>query len=186
MVQPGDHKEENIIHWITNFHAMKLQSGSDDLQPIGISQPRYVEIPPNPARNCDNPLFTASISQHEQTCDPVMIHNELLCFIQNKSETVPVDTLIKLTSEFYSEQEVAAAKKLLFNTVKSSRRCYNRRGDEKTKNDIGDIVRVILELKKDSPVFVAVKPTSNCGCQTYLQLALIMSTFFISYRTCSL
>jgi hypothetical protein len=57
--------------------------------------------------------------------------------------------------DFYTSDVIVDAKKLLFSSVNTSRRLTSRKGDDKSINDLGDMLKVILELKGDGPQFVA-------------------------------
>ena len=68
---------------------------------------------------------------------------------------MPLDVLTKLTSDFYSEHQIEEAKKLLHDKVKSTRRLKARRGNNKARNDVCDIVEVLFETTDKCPTFVA-------------------------------
>ena len=52
-----------------------------------------------------------------QNHDHGPIISELLCFVMNKSSTMPFDMLVKLCTDFYSEDDVECANDILFNSV---------------------------------------------------------------------
>ena len=84
------------------------------------------------------------------------IINELLCYVLNKIDSVPQDTLVRLISENFSEEEVDAAKCLLSSHVPESVRTGNRRGQNKKQMNMQDIYKMALESSRDElPRFVA-------------------------------
>ena len=86
---------------------------------------------------------------------PVII-NELLCFLQNKMDTVPKDVLSKACTDFFDPSYIYQSKQLLFDTVNPDHRMKKHRGSEKSKEDINDIYKVLLELgNKELVHFVA-------------------------------
>ena len=99
-------------------------------------------------------------SRDSATCpnqtEKMPVVNELLCFVQNKVESLPADPLIKLCTEFYSVDIIIAAKKVLYETVTAKHHFIERRGTGKAKASMQDIIRVFQEMDLDeTPVFVA-------------------------------
>ena len=85
-----------------------------------------------------------------------IIINELLCYMLNKIDSVPQDTLVRLISENFDEHEVEAAKGLLCEHVADSVKAGNRRGQNKKQLNIQDIYKMTLECNRDElPRFVA-------------------------------
>lgn len=83
---------------------------------------------------------------------------ELLCFICNKIDTLAYDILLKLCVDFYTDEQVAAAKSLLFDTcvVPEGKRNIQRRGSGKKASNIQDMLDLLLDLDSACcPVFVA-------------------------------
>ena len=88
------------------------------------------------------------------TREPVV--NELLCFIQNKIEQMPFDSLVQICADFYSFEVITAAKQLLYRNVNTKDRFKRRQGSNKAKMSVSDIAKVFLELDVTNvPVFVA-------------------------------
>jgi hypothetical protein len=154
LIQPGDREEGNLIQWIGEFRILKssvASSGTASSSPSSttmLAQPAYVKLPLLKQT-------AASPSSLNTPPNDRMIHSELLCFLQSKSETIPVTTLSKLIVDFYASDVIVDAQKLLFSSVNTSRRLTSRKGDDKSINDVGDMLKVILELKGDAPQFVA-------------------------------
>jgi hypothetical protein len=86
--------------------------------------------------------------------------NELLCFIQNKLDTMPRDILVKLCFEFYSQDSISKGKHVLFDATppdfRHIKRHIKRRGPEKSREDLNDIMRLFLQIDPGKgPLFVA-------------------------------
>jgi hypothetical protein len=86
------------------------------------------------------------------------IVNELLCYLQNKLDT-SFKILVKIVTDFYDQKDISAAKKLLFDNVKSSdprlryRQC---RGDNRSRQDVRDMIWLLLSAElTDTPIFLA-------------------------------
>jgi hypothetical protein len=86
-----------------------------------------------------------------------IVVNELLCFLNHQLSTIPTDLLTKLCADFYTTESIVEAKRLLFDTVDTgSRRLIKRTGTNKARDDLLDIIRIMLELQPGTvPVFVA-------------------------------
>lgn len=83
------------------------------------------------------------------------IVNELLCFVQNKVDVLPLDALVRICAEFYSFEAISVAKDLLFQTVVTRQRKIQRKIN-KSKTSLEDIVKVFLEMEiTNAPIFVA-------------------------------
>jgi hypothetical protein len=82
-----------------------------------------------------------------QTHYDLPYENELLCFVQNKMNTLPLNIVVKLCTDFYSCEEIAKAKTMLFNIIPTQRRKITRIGAEKAKMDMNDIMKVLLECQ---------------------------------------
>ena len=86
--------------------------------------------------------------------------NEFLCFLQNKSRSLPVDSLTKLCIDFYSPDTIRRGKCLLFEHTASVRnsnqRLVKRQTDSSLREDIRDIYTLLLTLDpNDIPVYLA-------------------------------
>jgi len=85
-----------------------------------------------------------------------IIINELLCYILNKVDSVPQDTLVQLISENFNDDEIETAKSLLCMHVEDSVKAGNRRGQNKKQLNIQDIYKMTLECDRgELPKFVA-------------------------------
>ena len=123
--------------------------------PVEISADAQGTSSPTTYSSNNNALDSSLLSEKS----PPLIHNELLCFLKQQLNNIPVDTLVKLCSDFYKDEEIAAAKKLLFESVDTQGRRHNKRvkGPEQGRENMHDIIRVMLEIKlSDMPIFYAV------------------------------
>ncbi|KPJ14768.1 hypothetical protein RR48_05862 [Papilio machaon] len=84
-----------------------------------------------------------------------IVINELLAFIQNKADVMDEASLIRLCSDSFMESEILTAKKLLFESIPTSKRRI-RKNKGKNARDIDDII-CLLKLTDPEivPIFVA-------------------------------
>lgn len=88
------------------------------------------------------------------TCNIVI--NEVLTFIDCKSQVMDNESLIRLCRTSFSVQEIEDAKSLLFESVQTDKRKISRRKDGKVERDLQDIITVFKETDPEKiPVFVA-------------------------------
>ena len=89
-----------------------------------------------------------------------VIINELLCYMLCKIDSVPIDVLVKLVGENFSDDKVETAKGLLCDHVDESIRVGKRRGQEKKKMYLEGIAKMIIEYDRHQlPQFVALDLT---------------------------
>ncbi len=89
-----------------------------------------------------------------ETGPRAIIVSELLCFICNKINTVPRDTLRELSIEFYSNPDIEMAKKILFDAM--NKRYNVRKGSQRKISHFYDIYDFLIVTEPDSlPLFVA-------------------------------
>ena len=85
-----------------------------------------------------------------------LIINELLCYMIAKIDSVPTDTLTRLVNENFTDSEVDTAKSLLCDHVDDSIKAGNKRGQHKKKNNLDDIVKMLVQCDRNAlPKFVA-------------------------------
>ena len=86
-----------------------------------------------------------------------IVINELLCFIQNKLDVLPVDSISQLCVSTFCESDIEEAKKLLYDTCsdKTSTRFKKRQGVNKSHANIADIIRLLQEIGDDVPQYAA-------------------------------
>ena len=88
------------------------------------------------------------------------IHSELLCFINNKIQTVPFEMLVKQCVDFYSSEQIQAAKDLFWETAislspdisaRKDMRNIRRRDNgtqKKERLDMEDLIKAIQACDK--------------------------------------
>ncbi|XP_035664532.1 uncharacterized protein LOC118408028 [Branchiostoma floridae] len=85
-----------------------------------------------------------------------VIINDMLCFVVNKMDVLPTDVITKLCIETYSDDEVEAAKKLVFDLCKPNERYKKSRGTNRSATTMADILRVLHSMDPPSiPTFVS-------------------------------
>lgn len=85
-----------------------------------------------------------------------IVINEVLAFIQNKAGIMDEESMTRLCVTAFSKEEITLAKKLLFESVETSRREIKRRKEGKSQRDIEDIITLIKEIDPELlPIFVA-------------------------------
>ena len=91
--------------------------------------------------------------------------DEILCYISNKVDVVPNEQLVDICVNSFDSNEISASKLRLF--TKCERGPDNdppdegvkfiaRRGPNSAKNNVQDIIGLLLELGADAPLFAAV------------------------------
>jgi len=79
--------------------------------------------------------------------------SELLCFLRRS--IIPFDDLVKLCCDFYSEDEITAAR----NIIAVWHKLPKRKGADKSRSTMEDILKCILNPVITLPVFYAVDLT---------------------------
>lgn len=80
---------------------------------------------------------------------------EVLAFIQNKLDVMDNESLIRICVSAFSDEDIVAAKKLLFSSLKTKHKFVSRRKQKKEK-DLEDMLTVLKTAEPDQlPVFVA-------------------------------
>ena len=89
---------------------------------------------------------------------PEIVVNELLCFVQNKMNMLPSETIVQLCSKHYRTDEIETAKKKLYEVCPTDTRVLNRKGPKKNFPNLDDVVKRLNELDPEReviPFFVA-------------------------------
>ena len=83
--------------------------------------------------------------------------DELLCFVVNKMLLLPPDSIIQLCLSSFSEENIGASKKRLFelSADEETIRYTKRKGPKKNAQNIEDILKLLHEKGTDIPTFVA-------------------------------
>ena len=74
------------------------------------------------------------------------VHNEVLCYLINKIDIISHDLLVKIASDFYSDDEIEVAKKVLYETCITDARKKIRKGQNKKKTNVADMIALIHGL----------------------------------------
>jgi hypothetical protein len=106
--------------------------------------------------------------------DSEAIRCELICFVRDKCNVLPLDDIVKICTDFYKEEEVLAAKELIERAVPD--RLPKRKGNDKRKSTVEDIVRICLQPTVTLPTYYAVDisrlpPVSATHCDLSAILA---------------
>lgn len=81
------------------------------------------------------------------------VRNELLCFVQQKSTVMTVDHLVKLSSDFYRNDEIVAARNIVNKFIQH--RLSKRQGADSARKSMEDIVKLCLDPNVHLPAFYA-------------------------------
>ncbi len=145
----------------SNAKVVLIEEGDNEHSEPAAENMKVI-LPPRPpdtreARNelkpeVQEPLITVT--------RPVYV-NELLCFIQNRMQSLPVDNVIKLCMDFYTPEDITASKQMLFEHTENYRpersRLIKRTGVNKNRDNLHDMVKVFLSIElSDIPSYAAV------------------------------
>ncbi len=85
------------------------------------------------------------------------IVNEVLCFVQNKMDNLPRESIVNMGKNFFDQHEILHAKKLLYELIPiGNRRLKVHRGDNKKMQDLNDIFfHLQCAPLMDTPLFLA-------------------------------
>lgn len=87
----------------------------------------------------------------------VFIVNEVLCYVQNKMDTLPTRSIAKLASDYFGCEDIKNAKQVLFELVHvDGLRKKTHRGEKKVYNDVIDMITLLHAAEiVDVPIFLA-------------------------------
>lgn len=89
-------------------------------------------------------------------CECKVVVNELLCFMQQKYNTLDELSLIELCDKTFDDKTVEDAKDIIISSVNAA--ATSRKGDGRKKRNLQDILKLLRETDPDTlPVFAAVK-----------------------------
>ena len=81
--------------------------------------------------------------------------NNLLCYVKCRIDLIYTDTLVKVCTAKFSENELAEAQSLMYNFVKPSERLQKQKGDDMKNKTMCDIIKWFHECDADDlPHFV--------------------------------
>lgn len=121
------------------------------------------------------------ISDDFDSNDVVPVRNELLCFVIDKCNIIAVDQLSKLCADFYRDNEIEDARKLLSQVIKQ--RLTKHTGKDRgiiRLNTMKDIVKICLDPTNNLPQFYATElsrlpPTDINHCDMSAVLSELQS-----------
>lgn len=128
---------------------------------LGSVSSANISTVPDQQKGCDQGVMTENVAVSDshtmttniETCDKcvesnIMITNELLCFVQNKLDTVPFDTLVKLCANFYSTDVINQSKTLLYKLCQPDNNVRPKKhiGPERATKDVKDILQWFLQM----------------------------------------
>lgn len=182
MIQPGNRNEKHLLQFLRDFpyiSACKQHSNVIDKQSLqkdsnykvcegAADEMTKKALPPaSTARaKCATEAAYCSLlpEAKQQMVDvavqasppapstPKLAINEVLCFLQNWLNDHTHESILKLCCDFYTQTEISQAKEVLFNNVTTKRRKIKRKGTEKSKLDVQDMMVILLELELPHPV----------------------------------
>lgn len=100
----------------------------------------------------DEPFLACGLS------DEVMaiIINELLTFIQNKLDVLDELSIVQICASNFTDAEIEAGKTILFKECAGGERVVQRKGEDKNKKNLKDIIKLLKESEPSGhPSFVA-------------------------------
>ena len=104
-------------------------------------------------------VYQQENSEAEKDVCPEDIHiNEVITYLINKLDVIPHDMLLKITCDFYNEQEVENAKMVAFNTCgfATNERMKRRQGPNRHASNVGDLIELLHKVPpRRMPKFVA-------------------------------
>ena len=85
------------------------------------------------------------------------VMSEVLCFMNDRKDSIPLDNLVNITSEFYSRDEPSNARNVLVTECNLDHCLPKQKGASKEKSIVLDMARILLDPAVKIPTFVAVK-----------------------------
>jgi len=92
----------------------------------------------------------------DSTLNPALINCELLCFLQNKSKSVPFDDLLKICCDFYTTDEIVNAQGVISKYAQHRLPVHRGSDKEKSKKTVTDILKCILDSQLSLPQFCSI------------------------------
>ena len=85
------------------------------------------------------------VRRRPDTCET--IENELLCYLCHKMDIIAHDKLVKITGEFYTDEEIRTAKDIVFTRLATGKRNIGRKVTDKSFQNVGDILDVLHKVE---------------------------------------
>lgn len=110
-----------------------------------------------------SPLVTSDDQATSTDDENRLIVNELLCFVQNKINTVPYDLLAKVCAEFYDHEDIYQSKQLMhkLSDENTRPRFIKHKGEDKSYKDMKDIQYLMLQMNVPYTHQFVVKDLAN-------------------------
>ena len=80
--------------------------------------------------------------------------SEVLCFMNDRKDSIPLDNLVNITSEFYSWDALSNARNVLVAECNLDNRLPKQKGAGKEKSFVLDMARILLDPAVKIPTFV--------------------------------
>lgn len=81
---------------------------------------------------------------------------ELLAFVQNKVDVMDEESIVRLCTTSFSEENIETAKKLLFDSITKEHRNIRRKRSGKAQRDLYDVISIFKQVDPEHiPIFVA-------------------------------
>lgn len=90
------------------------------------------------------------------TAEPIAVNSELLFFLFDRSRVIALDDLVKICSDFYTEDEILSARLLVDG---HGCRLPKRKGADKLRATVEDIAKAVLNPNVKLPQFYAINLT---------------------------
>lgn len=88
--------------------------------------------------------------------DRKIIINELLTFIQNKIDILDELSILQICASNFSDADIESGKDMLFSSITDAPRCVSRKGEDKNKKNLKDMIKLLKETDPEKqPLFVA-------------------------------
>lgn len=99
-------------------------------------------------KSSDMPVYTVNTE--------LPVHNELLCFLHQRSKILAFDDLVNLSADFYTLEEVMKARGIISKFCKDRLPMHKCSDKAKAKKTVSDLLKIIIDPVVILPVFYAV------------------------------
>ena len=118
------------LHVVSMASSVASSAAATDISEVGVAAPTVTDIP---------------------------IPSELLCFMQQRSKLLAFDDIIHICCDFYTYEEVIAARSTLERIIEDHRLPHHKRQvKEKSRKTLIDILKVVLDPKIQLPIFCTI------------------------------
>ncbi|XP_070534996.1 uncharacterized protein [Ptychodera flava] len=137
-------------------YASILQSGIDNQSDNDDGVCSDAGVYSDAGANGETRGISSSISEYQSAgiIQNDVVINELLCFMVCKMDIMPMESLLKVCVDFYNDNDVESAKKLLFDlstafVLATDTRYIIRQGQHKRMNNLQDMYNVLQQLGEE-------------------------------------